>query len=93
MNRAQRRSLGHRGKWDGPIDNAERRTDVRHGVCKKCGHRKLLWLPANLCEKDLLAAATSAGLLFNKDAVKNAWGNASNVDAALSELDRMEADA
>ena len=37
---------------------------VRLGVCKACGHQKLLFLPARLCEKDLKKAAEAAGLPF-----------------------------
>lgn len=29
---------------------------VRHGVCRKCGHRKFIWVPANLCQRDLFSA-------------------------------------
>lgn len=34
-----------------------RRTDIKHGICRPCGRRRILWLPAALCEKCLRLAA------------------------------------
>lgn len=38
---------------------SERRTDVKHGICKPCGRRRILWLPAALCDRCLLKAAAA----------------------------------
>lgn len=43
-------------------DELELRDRAVHGVCRRCGHRKLLFKPAMLCEKDLRQAAEDAGL-------------------------------
>lgn len=40
------------------------RTDVKHGICKgRCGRRRILWLPASLCERCLVDAARALGKL------------------------------
>lgn len=37
------------------------RTDIKHGVCKgPCGRRRILWMPAGLCERCLHAALDRA---------------------------------
>lgn len=37
---------------------------VRHTVCRCCGHQRLCFLPARLCEKCLKKAAEAAGVPF-----------------------------
>lgn len=47
-------------------DDAPLSERCRQTVCKNCGHLKLCFLPARLCEKCLKKAAEAAGVPFPK---------------------------
>lgn len=42
------------------------RTDIKHGVCRSCGKRTQLWLPASICTKCLRKAAAEHGIDIDK---------------------------